>query len=123
MGTQPPSPPHNRRELIVSKITPISPTHYLVTQETLDAYASAGFLSSLFLTIFGVCTGGFLTCWVAEKTSALTREVQIAIATAKYRLITFGAVFVFQSVHFLVKRRKIHSSIFKLSPPEISAKT
>lgn len=123
MGTPPDTPPPDYRELIVSNIAPIAQTFYLVTQETLDAYASAGFLSNLFLTLFGICTGGFLTCWVAEKTSLLTREVRIALATTKYGRITFGTIFLILSVHFLMKRRKIHSSIFKLPPPEISAKT
>jgi hypothetical protein len=117
MGEPPPSPPQHSREYISSKITPIEQTFYLVTEQTLQDYAHAGYLSNLFLTIFGVCTGGFLSCWVAQATSALSQEVLAAVSTAKYGLLAFGLIFLALSLVFLWRGRQLRLSILKLPPP------
>ncbi len=122
MSTLPPTPPLQDRGLIVLNITPIEQTFYLVTQETLDAYANTGNFSNLFLTIFGICAGGFLTCWVAERTSAVAKEVQMAVATVKFGLLVFGAIFLILSLYFVIRTRKLRSSIFKLPPTSIPVK-
>lgn len=119
MDEPPAAPPLQSHEYIVSKITPIQQTFYLVTEETLQAYASAGYLSNLFLTIFGVCVGGFLSCWVAQLTSAFTKEVQMAVTTAKYGLLVFGLIFLSLSLVFMWRGRQLRLSIFKLPSTSI----
>ncbi len=123
MATPPPAPSLERRQLIVSTIAPIEQTFYLVTKETLDAYASAGFFANLFPMVFRACAGGFVSGWVGEATSAIANEVKMVVSTAKYGLFIFAIIFLGPRVVFVIRRRNLRSWIFKLSPPEISAKT
>lgn len=79
-------------ELITSNILPRQTDYHLVTIDQINAYSVVGYLATLYLTIFGVCAGGWYSSWIALKQNGLSLEFMATLnATGKFS--SWGTVF------------------------------
>ena len=99
--------------LVSSIIRPRQTDYHLVTLDQINAYSITGYLATLYLTVFGICAGGWYSSWIALKQNGLSPEFMATLnATSKFSF--WGAVFflLLSIVHIIWQQLFIKKNMF-----------
>lgn len=104
-------------ELVLSTIQQRKTDYHLVTLDQINSYLITGYLSSFYLTIFGICAGCLYSSWIALKQDGLSVEFMASLNVAKGHFIIFTILFILLSVghifwqQFVIKKNMFEKKI------------